>query len=151
MKGSTDLRWAVASAADNPDEYLGVPPFSNSTEYEIWAARWCATCVRDTDLDEDEGNGGCPLLAMACVGQTPPQWHRTGLSSYVCTAWTDDPARAPRTEPARVHPEQIELLPEPAHTAPQAGLVGRAWEAGVIQQVAKRRGTRELRTEGDRL
>lgn len=127
MKGSTEMRSAVRADLDSP-EPEAVPAFSNASEFDVWSDRWCATCVRDGDVDAGEG---CPLLLVAFCGETPPEWRPTGMGDYVCVAWTDDPSRAPCTERARPVDGQTELFAEPEHSPPKAGLVGRAWEAGV--------------------
>lgn len=56
-------------------------PFSNSTEYEIWAARWCDRCEWFYD---------CQLLLQAFLGETPAQWKEVGPSDYECAAFSKD-------------------------------------------------------------
>lgn len=48
-------------------------PFSNGTEYDIWAARWCFDCRRD-DPDTERY---CPILTVAVGDQAwPMEWTR---------------------------------------------------------------------------
>jgi hypothetical protein len=45
--------------------------FSNSTQFEIWAAnRGCYTCTKDDDATEKY----CPILTAALQGGIPPEW-----------------------------------------------------------------------------
>ncbi len=61
------------------------PAFSNSTEFEIWSARWCDCCVKD-----DGESVFCPILNEALLGETTPfQWARTGLSDYTCSEFVE--------------------------------------------------------------
>lgn len=52
-------------AADAEDRV----PFSNGTEYEIWADEWCYRCVKDKD-------DSCPILSVAFLGNWPKEWTR---------------------------------------------------------------------------
>jgi hypothetical protein len=55
--------------ADAADER----PFSNHTEYEIWADRYCwAPCVHD----DPAVNKFCPVLGVALLGSWPKEWTR---------------------------------------------------------------------------
>lgn len=49
-------------------------PFSNSTEYEIWAGRGrgCYDCTQDDDATEK----WCPVLGAALAGSWPKEWTR---------------------------------------------------------------------------
>jgi len=47
-------------------------PFSNGTEYDIWADRWCYECTRDNP-DTDTF---CPILSVALLGNWPKEWTR---------------------------------------------------------------------------
>lgn len=49
-------------------------PFSNSTEYEIWAGngRGCYDCVND----DAETEKWCPILGAALLGSWPKEWTR---------------------------------------------------------------------------
>jgi hypothetical protein len=70
--------------------------FSNSTQFEIWAAgRGCYSCHND-----DLGIGGdtlhCPILSAALMGVTPREWtaetdedHVYGR--YVCSEYDERP------------------------------------------------------------
>lgn len=47
-------------------------PFSNATEFEIWADRYCYDCVKDNADTET----WCPILSAALLGEWPVQWTR---------------------------------------------------------------------------
>ena len=47
-------------------------PFSNGTEQEAWASKWCAFCVHDHDMHGDNPMGGCELFL---VGALYVGWH----------------------------------------------------------------------------
>jgi hypothetical protein len=61
-------------------------PFSNGTEWEIWAANWCWACHNPVEVAwrrYQEGKrktapkdfpGGCPLIGCALNGKTPTEW-----------------------------------------------------------------------------
>lgn len=53
-------------------------PFSNSSEYELWADRHCYECVNDQpDADPEVF---CPILGVALLGQGwPKEWTRKHL------------------------------------------------------------------------
>lgn len=64
-----------------------IPPFSNGTEWEMWAANWCwAPCHNPAEKawqNYEEGKrktapkefpGGCPLILCAMMGKTPSEW-----------------------------------------------------------------------------
>lgn len=59
------------------------PAFSNGTEGYAWTGTWCDTCIYDRSARDEEkyppdpANGGllgCPILAVAILGQTPEEW-----------------------------------------------------------------------------
>jgi len=61
------------------------PAFSNSTEFEMWSARWCDRCGKD-----DGESVFCPILNVALLGDlVPEQWRRTGLSDYSCSGFAE--------------------------------------------------------------
>lgn len=86
-------------------------PFSNSTEHEIWSARWCDRCANDTPAMVDRGEG-CPLVLIALLGKTPAEWTRKGLSSYRCAEFVDvrDVSLPPRRQPHEEIPGQEALV-----------------------------------------
>jgi hypothetical protein len=48
-------------------------PFSNGTEYDMWADRWCYRCRRD----DAETETYCPILSVALLGGGwPKEWTR---------------------------------------------------------------------------
>lgn len=63
-----------------------VSPFSNGTEWEMWAAHWCwRPCMNPVELayqrwsegegpEPSENTGGCPLILAAMMGKTPTEW-----------------------------------------------------------------------------
>lgn len=57
-------------SADAADEQ----PFSNHTEYEMWAGsgRGCYDCANDDDAAEK----WCPILGTALLGKWPKEWTR---------------------------------------------------------------------------
>ncbi len=48
-------------------------PFSNGTEFDMWADRHCYRCVNDDDATERY----CPILSVALTGHWPAEWSRT--------------------------------------------------------------------------
>lgn len=61
--------------------------FSNATEYEIWAARWCDKCVLFDD---------CAILLDVMINnQVPAQWTaKDYLHWYECSAFDRRKAEA---------------------------------------------------------
>ncbi len=47
------------------------PAFSNSTEWDLWSARWGALCSRDVFANY---GAGCPLVTIALCGRIPAEW-----------------------------------------------------------------------------
>jgi hypothetical protein len=47
-------------------------PFSNGSEYDHWADRWCYRCRRDDAATET----WCPILSVALLGNWPKEWTR---------------------------------------------------------------------------
>lgn len=47
-------------------------PFSNGSEYEMWADRWCYRCVKDNYETETY----CPILSVAMLGSWPKELTR---------------------------------------------------------------------------
>lgn len=63
------MRTSAEITADAADQR----PFSNSTEYEIWANdRGCYDCTNDDDATEK----WCPILSLAITGMWPKEWTR---------------------------------------------------------------------------
>ena len=72
-----DYETASAGARDKP-------AFSNGSEWDAWAARWCDRCKHYDD---------CPLLLVAMADeQTPAQWVEDAPGSlgsqYRCTEFS---------------------------------------------------------------
>lgn len=90
--------------------------FSNSSQWEVWSAKWCNRCVHDRPARQGDDANGCPLILIALVGKRPAEW-LTGTeqeelyADYACAEFRDkdDPDPAPRPIPT---PDgQGELLP----------------------------------------
>lgn len=47
-------------------------PFSNGSEYDYWAGRWCYRCVKDNAETET----WCPILSVAMLGNWPKELTR---------------------------------------------------------------------------
>lgn len=62
------MRTEEAIAASAVDERA----FSNGSEYEIWAGRYCYECVHDDPRIETF----CPILSVALLGRWPAEWTR---------------------------------------------------------------------------
>lgn len=63
--------------------------FSNGFEWDNWSATWCGTCKHDDDFG---GDGQCPLLGVALIGEaTPAQWREVSLGGlanrYECESY----------------------------------------------------------------
>jgi hypothetical protein len=100
---------AMAAATDGT-------PFSNSTQWELWADRHCFGCKVDTDES-------CPLVLVALSGKTPAEWtapteQQRLQSDYDCAefipAVDEKPAPAPPRPPAPAKPlpGQLDLFAE---------------------------------------
>jgi hypothetical protein len=49
--------------------------FSNSTDYEIWASRYCYECVHDDIGTTAASEKNCPILTVAMISEsTPREW-----------------------------------------------------------------------------
>lgn len=78
-------------------------PFSNSTEWEIWAGSWCDRCQREAPFRAGLTDGGCPLIVVAvCHLRTPAEWQGEH-GDYTCTEFRPpgwrDPEPQPQPEP----------------------------------------------------
>lgn len=110
--------------------------FSNGTEYEMWADRWCYRCRNDNAETETY----CPILSVALLGGWPKEWtrHYVKFGAYIKEAgrWevsettADDPdgsvfvdtctefeerrdgedEPAPEPEPSPVIPGQVDMF-----------------------------------------
>lgn len=58
-----------ASAAARPE-----PPFSNSTDGDMWMANWCEHPCRNDSPEMVARGEGCPLILVALEGYTPAEW-----------------------------------------------------------------------------
>lgn len=64
--------------ADAADER----PFSNGTEYDIWASRYCYECVNDNPQADPEVF--CPIITVALLGKGDgPAWPKEWTRQYV--------------------------------------------------------------------
>jgi hypothetical protein len=102
------VRSYEAIAADTAKEHA----FSNHSEYEVWAERYCYRCVY-----EDMPDGGCPIIGAAMVVPGwPKEWTRererwtiggnSGVIEYVdsCTEFEERRGRDDPDEPQRPLP-----------------------------------------------
>ncbi len=49
--------------------------FSNGTEFDIWASRYCYECVHDDSGTSGASEKNCPILTVALISQsTPREW-----------------------------------------------------------------------------
>ena len=105
-----------------------VPPFSNGTSWEMWAANWCwAPCHNPAEKawqNYEEGKrktaptefpGGCPLILCAMMGQTPSEWlEQPGSQDYHCIEFRGpDEGGDGQPRPRRDPPGMDELFPTP--------------------------------------
>jgi len=64
---------------------------SNGTEGSVFMERWCATCQRDAEFDDECGGAGCEIAAMALgFDIDAPEYPREWVVSErgpICTAW----------------------------------------------------------------
>jgi hypothetical protein len=59
-------------------------PFSNGTEFEMWADTNCYECINDTmGVASPDPEVFCPILSAALLGGWPKEWLRRDLT------WTD--------------------------------------------------------------
>lgn len=97
------------------------PPFSNGSEFEIWAGRHCYECVHDNANTEKY----CPILSAALGGQGwPTEWTRrragTEPTTYeavdTCTDFEErrhgggDPKPRPAPKPQVQVDGQLDLI-----------------------------------------
>jgi hypothetical protein len=80
------------------------PAFSNGTEFDIWSATWCDTCLADRPFRNGISEWGCRLIEVATFEGIPDEWLDTGHpGDYRCTAYKPlgwrKPAPEPRPEP----------------------------------------------------
>jgi hypothetical protein len=103
-------------------------PFSNGTEWEIWAANWCwAPCMNPVEAawqryEEGKGEapedfpGGCPLILAAMMGKTPIEWLEQPEDSpdrFHCIEFRDEEGDGGEPKPIPDDPDQQELFPRP--------------------------------------
>jgi hypothetical protein len=84
----------------------GAPAFSNSDDYELWAANWCRRCLIDAPFREGRSDTGCDILLTALVGIKPAEWlelpaERRPYDAYHCVNFRgpDDPDTEPKPQP----------------------------------------------------
>jgi hypothetical protein len=89
--------------------------FSNGTEHEIWAANWCDRCQRDALFRNDIGPG-CPIIAVALLGDTPPEWIEQAPGSLDrdhCIVFRGPGGRRPEPQPRPDPPDMDGLFERP--------------------------------------
>ena len=101
------------------------PPFSNSTEGELWSAHWCARCSRDAFANY---GAGCPLVTIALCGRIPAEWvesppeqvfTESGMNVpelYHCVEFRPRGGGDPEPRP-KPEPDQDGLFERPARSA----------------------------------
>ncbi len=67
-QGEAIVRTEAEITADAAQER----PFSNHSEYEVWAERHCYECAHDDEATETY----CPILGVALLGGWPVEWTR---------------------------------------------------------------------------
>jgi hypothetical protein len=86
-------------------------PFSNGSEYDYWADRWCYRCRNDNEETEQ----WCPILSAAMLRVTPKEWTPSGengrvYGNYHCSEFEerrddgDDPDPDPEPDPGPAPP-----------------------------------------------
>lgn len=109
-----------------------VSPFSNGTEWEIWAANWCwRPCMNPVEANwqryedgkgpaPEDFPGGCPLILVAMMGKTPSEWIEQPdngyQNDYHCIEFRDEEGDGGEPEPVPDPPGMIELFPRPEPT-----------------------------------
>jgi hypothetical protein len=100
-------------------------PFSNHTEYELWAdsGRGCYDCANDDDAAEL----WCPILTVALLGNWPKEWprERSKVGAFdvagECTEFRQRPEPGdepePDPEPPPVCDGQLDLIDAYLETA----------------------------------
>ncbi|WP_128803675.1 MULTISPECIES: hypothetical protein [unclassified Streptomyces] len=90
--------------------------FSNSSQWEVWAAKNCDRCIHDRPTRQGDDANGCPLILVALMNRRPAEWlteteEQEVYADYTCTEFRheDDPDPEPR--PIPTPPAQGELLP----------------------------------------
>lgn len=94
------------------DDAADEPAFSNNSEYEIWAERWCYRCKVDAAFQRDETLEGCPLLTVAVMGRTPKEFvdavdPREAQGDYECTEFVPDDDEDGGEDPMPVPPVPV--------------------------------------------
>lgn len=92
--------------------------FSNGTEYEIWADRWCDRCTVEDDFRAGTDDIGCPLIIVAlCTDDTPAAWMPTepgSPDSYECIDFRGrDHGPEPEPKPLPEPPDMDGLFDRP--------------------------------------
>jgi hypothetical protein len=76
---------SMPSYDDAYEKAADKPAFSNGSEFEEWAARWCWRCANDAD-------DSCPLVLVAMMERTPAEWAEDKPGSlgcqYTCTLFS---------------------------------------------------------------
>jgi hypothetical protein len=92
--------------------------FSNHTEYDIWASRYCYECAND----DAEKEVYCPILGVALITQTTPREWTEAAEPYphvdACTEFVqrpewpgdDDPDDPPPPDPVPDCDGQLDLI-----------------------------------------
>lgn len=90
-------------------------PFSNHSQYDYWADRWCYRCRNDNDETEQ----WCPILSASMLGVTPKEWTPSGengrvFGDYHCSEFDerrgDDGDPEPEPAPPPVIDGQVDMF-----------------------------------------
>lgn len=93
--------------------------FSNHTEFEHWAARWCDRCQREAPFRAGLVSIRCALVGVAELGRVPAQWLEQSPEAqdrFVCVEYRPPGGggRPPRPQP---EPDQEGLFARPQRCA----------------------------------
>ncbi|MGC9540214.1 hypothetical protein [Streptomyces sp. UG1] len=91
--------------------------FSNSSQWEVWAAKNCNRCIHDKPARQGDDANGCPLILIALMGKRPAEWltqteEQAVYADYTCTEFRDEEdGPGPEPRPIPTPPGQGELWP----------------------------------------
>lgn len=89
--------------------------FSNSTQYEIWAANWCDRCLRDAIFRNTGKGSGCKILyGVMATNEVPLEWlvQDEIYADYHCIEFRAPGSGNPELRP-KSDPQPDALFPTP--------------------------------------